>query len=74
MPSTRSQAGVDTPAGEGAEVAEALEEAAAQLSAEIAARKAAEARVRALQAQLAVERSGETAIGRTAGDFFVECV
>ena len=28
MPSTRSQAGVDTPAGEAAEVAEALEEAA----------------------------------------------
>ena len=59
MPSTRSQAGVDTPAGEAAEVAEALEEAAAQLSAEIAARKAAEARVRALQAQLAVERGGD---------------
>ena len=38
MPSTRSQAGVDTPAGEAAEVAEALEEAAAELSAEIAAR------------------------------------
>ena len=48
MPSTRSQAGVDTPAGEAAEVAEALEEAAAQLTAEIAARKAAEARVQAL--------------------------
>ena len=45
MPSTRSQAGVSTPAGEAAEVAEALEEAAAELSAEIAARKAAEARV-----------------------------
>ena len=38
MPSTRSQAGADTPAGEAAEVAEALEEAAAELSAEIAAR------------------------------------
>ena len=50
MPSTRSQAGVDTPAGEAAEVAEALEEAAAELSAEIAARKAAEARVQALHA------------------------
>ena len=49
MPSTRSQAGVDTPAGEAAEVAEALEEAAAELSAEIAARKAAEARVQALR-------------------------
>ena len=34
MPSTRSQAGVDTPAGEAAEVAEALEEAAAEWSAE----------------------------------------
>ena len=45
MPSTRSQAGVDAPAGEAAEVAEALEEAAAELSAEIAAHKAAEARV-----------------------------
>ena len=45
MPSTRSQASVDVPAGEAAEVAEALEEAAAELSAEIAARKAAEARV-----------------------------
>ena len=32
MPSTRSQAGVDSPAGEAAEVAEALEEAAAELS------------------------------------------
>ena len=37
MPSTRSQAGVDTPAGGAAEVAEALEE----LSAEIAARNGA---------------------------------
>ena len=37
MPSTRSQAGVESPAGEAAEVAEALEEAAAELSAEIAA-------------------------------------
>ena len=48
MPSTRSQAGADAPAGEAAEVAEALEEAAAELSAEIAARKAAEARVHRL--------------------------
>ena len=40
-------------------MAEALEEAAAQLSAEIAARKAAEARVQALQAQLAVEGGGD---------------
>ena len=38
MPSTRSQAGADSPAGEASEVAEALEEAAAKLSAEIAAR------------------------------------
>ena len=52
MPSTRSQVGADAPAGEAAEVVEALEEAAAELSAEIAARKAAEARVQALQAQL----------------------
>ena len=34
MPSTRSQAGADAPAGEAAEVVEALEEAAAELSAE----------------------------------------
>ena len=59
MPSTRSQAGVGTPAGEAAEVAEALEEAAAELSAEIAARRAAEARVQALQAQLAAEGGGD---------------
>ena len=59
MPSTRSQAGVDTPAGEAAEVAEALEEAAAELSAEIAARRASEARVQALQAQLAAEGGGD---------------
>ena len=59
MPSTRSQAGVDTPAGKGSEVAEALEEAAAGLTAEIAARKAAEARVQALQAQLSAEGGGD---------------
>ena len=52
MPATRSQA--DAAAG-GAEpeVADLLEDAAAELSAESAARKAAEERVRALEARLA---------------------
>eukprot|EP01043_Picozoa_sp_COSAG02_P007870 COSAG02_NODE_243_length_27457_cov_16.852328_9_plen_97_part_00 len=52
MPATRSQA--DAEAGEAEpEVAELLEDAAAELSAESAARKVAEERVRALEAQLA---------------------
>ena len=59
MPSTRSQAGVDTPAGEAAEVAEALEEAAAELSAEIAARKEGGCAVEDL-APVVVHASGVT--------------
>jgi hypothetical protein len=52
MPATRSQADAEAGGAE-PEVAELLEDAAAELSAESAARKAAEERVRALEAQLA---------------------
>ena len=52
MPSTRSGSSASGGAGEGEDSARLLEEAAAELSSEIAARKAAEERVAALQAQL----------------------
>ena len=52
MPATRSQADAGVGGAE-PEVADLLEDAAAELSAESAAWKAAEERVRALEAQLA---------------------
>ena len=53
MPSTRSGGGASPESGEEGGTAQLLEEAAAELSSEIAARKAAEERLAELEAQFA---------------------
>ena len=63
MPSTRSGASASPGAGAGEDAAQLLEDAAAELSSQVAARRAAEERVAALEAQLAEQAGADVEFG-----------